>query len=295
MAELRLHQLPDGDLEAALRGLAPSVAWPATTMTSGSDIAAAVRARVEAMPVPGGNGRLTIAGLSGPFSWSWRPARRALVLALVALLAVVAIAGALGLGLPGLRFILGGAPLLPSVSAEPSMVAPSPSRAPGPLGTSLRLGEALDPADRSALDERAGFPVLTPADPAIGPPETAWIDDAKGGQVTLLWPARPGLPATLQPDVGLLISQFRGTVGREFFVKATGSDTVIEPVQVGGQDGYWLTGDPHIFFWEGQGGFVDDPRRWVGDVLLWSDGVVTYRLEASLGRDEAIRIAESMR
>jgi hypothetical protein len=247
------------------------------------------------MPVPGSNGRLTKAGLGGQFSWSWRPARRALVLALVALLAVVAIAGALGLGLPGLRFILGGAPPLPSVSAEPSTVAPSPSRAPGPLGASLRLGDALDPADRVALDDRAGFAVLAPADTAIGPPETAWIDDAKGGQVTLLWPTRPGLPATLEPGIGLLISQFRGTVEREFFMKATGANTIIEPVQVGEYDGYWLTGDPHLFFWEGEDGFVDDARRWVGDVLLWSDGSVTYRLETSLGGDEAIRIAESMR
>lgn len=288
MADRRLYQLPDGDLEAALRGLSPVVAWPTATLPGGSDIAAAVRAQVETLPVP------LRAGLGGPFRWSWRPARRALVLALVALLAIVAIAGALGLGLPGLRIGLGEAPPLPSTSPLPS-AAPGVSRAPEALGTSLRLGDSLDPTDRAALDARADFPVLLPTDPAIGPPETAFIDHTKGGQVTLLWPTRPELPATLQPEIGLLISQFEGTVGREFFAKATGSDTVIEPVQVGDHDGYWLTGDPHIFFWEGRGGFVDDARRWVGDVLLWSDGAVTYRLETSLGRDEAIAIAEGMR
>jgi hypothetical protein len=288
MADQRLHQLSDGDLEVALRGLVPVVAWPEAARPGGADIATAVRVRIENLPVPRHD------GLIGPFGWSWRPARRAIVLALVALLAIVAIAGALGLGLPGLRIILGEAPRVPSISPVPS-VAPNVTRAPGPLGISLRLGDPLDPADRSELDARADFPVRLPTDPALGPPETAYIDDAKGGQVTLLWPTRPDLPATLQPEIGLLISQFEGIVGPEFFVKATSSDTIIEPVQVGEHDGYWLTGDPHIFFWEGRGGFVDDARRWVGDVLLWSDGTVTYRLETSLGRDAAIAIAEGMR
>jgi hypothetical protein len=288
VTDLRLNQLPDGDLEAALRALAPVVAWPEAALPGGSDVATAVRVRVETLPVPVRERQ------AGPFRWSWRPARRALVLALVALLGIVAIAGALGLGLPGLRIILGEAPPRPSASAVPS-VAPGVSRTPEALGTSLRLGDPLNPADRAELDARAGFPVLLPSDPALGPPETAYIDDVKGGQVTLLWPARPDLPATLQPEIGLLISQFEGVVGREFFAKATSSNTIIEPVQVGEFDGYWLTGDPHIFFWEGRGGFVDDARRWVGDVLLWSDGTVTYRLETSLGPDEAIAIAEGMR
>jgi hypothetical protein len=293
MAERILHQMPDDDLEASLRGLAPAIAWPSAMLPAGSDIAAAVRAGVERLPVPSRAGR-TAPSLVGPWRWSWRPARRALVLALIALLAVVAIAGALGLGLPGLRISLGEAPPMPSASAGPS-VAPSDPATPRILGASLQLGDPLDPTDPAGLEERAGFPVLLPADPAIGPPETAWIDDVKGGQLSLLWPTRPGLPATLEPGIGLLISQFRGTVGDEFFMKATGANTRIEPVQVGGQDGFWLTGDPHVFFWEGQHGFVDDSRRWVGDVLLWSDGTITYRLETALGRDRAIEIAERMR
>jgi hypothetical protein len=33
----------------------------------------------------------------------------------------------------------------------------------------------------------------------------------------------------------------------------------------------------------------------VADALIWSDGRVTYRIESALGRDETIRIAESLR
>jgi hypothetical protein len=69
---------------------------------------------------------------------------------------------------------------------------------------------------------------------------------------------------------------------------------VVAPVRVAGGQGYWLSGDELYLFWEGPEGFVDDARRWVGDVLLWTDGSITYRLETSLGREEAIRIAESM-
>ena len=63
---------------------------------------------------------------------------------------------------------------------------------------------------------------------------------------------------------------------------------------MGGQLGYWITGEPHQFFYEGPNGFVEDPRRWVGDVLLWADGPITYRLETSLGRDATIAIAETL-
>ena len=37
-----------------------------------------------------------------------------------------------------------------------------------------------------------------------------------------------------------------------------------QPVTVGGHAGYWLSGDPHMFFWQAADGFVDDQRRWVG-------------------------------
>lgn len=293
MADRLLHQIPDNELEAALRGLRPTIAWPvAVALPGGPDLAATVRARIETMPDPRRVER-TSTVLSGWRSLSWRPARRALVLALVALLAVVAIAGALGLGLPGLRIILGEAP----ATAPPSVRAtlePGPSPTAEILGGSMNLGDPLDPGDSTALDARAGFPVRWPADPALGAPDAIYVDDAKDGQITLVWATGPDLPATLEPGVGLLLSQFRGTVESGYFNKVVDGGTTVERVRVADRGGFWLSGDPHVFFWEGSDGFVDDPRRWVGDVLLWSDGELTYRIETALGRDEAIRLAESM-
>ena len=81
----------------------------------------------------------------------------------------------------------------------------------------------------------------------------------------------------------------------EFYDKAINSGTTLERVKVGGHDGYWISGDPHFFFYTtADGRFVEDPRRWVGDALIWNDGSATYRIESSLGRDATIALAESI-
>jgi hypothetical protein len=295
MTDLPLSRRPDGDLETALRGLAAAIDWPsAGGEPGGQDLAAAVRAQIEATPATGGPAVPVIERRRGS-RWTWRPARRALVLALLALLVLAAIAGAIGFGLPGLRIILGGAAIGPSgsppVSAPPS-IDPSQSPAPGPPGAAMRLGERIELAD---LDERAGFRVEWPDDPSIGPPDAAYIEDQKGGIVSLVWAATPALPATREPGVGLVLSQFRGDVDEGFFTKALNGETSIDLVLVGNDRGFWLSGDPHMFFWEGPAGPVHEERRWVGDALVWSNGVITFRLETSLGRDEALRLALALR
>ena len=168
------------------------------------------------------------------------------------------------------------------------------SPAAGAPGALLVLGEPISRSDRAALDARAGFAVVWPADALVGPPDAAYIDQAKRGQVSLVWASRPDLPATLDPGVGLVMTEFRGSVDSSFFGKVVGSDTTVESVLVKGQPGYWLSGVPHFFFYSGPGGVVQDERRWVGDALLWSNGPITYRIESALGRDATIRIAESL-
>jgi hypothetical protein len=209
----------------------------------------------------------------------------ATVVVLLALAVLAALAGAAGLGLPGLRILLGGSPVSP-----PPTVAPSASAA-GVPGATLGLGELVDLAD---LDARAGFDVRWPDDPTIGPPDAAWIDPVRGNQVTLSWGPRPGLKGTFQSDVGLLLTAFRGAVDTGFFSKVVTQGTTVHPVVVDGERAYWLSGAPHFFFYESPTGQVSDPRRWVGDALLWSDGPITYRLETGLGPDRAVEIAESV-
>ena len=120
------------------------------------------------------------------------------------------------------------------------------------------------------------------------------MDPALNDQVALVWAASDRLPATQEPGVGLVLTAFRGAVDDGWFTKVLGPGTTLERVPVGGQPGYWVSGDPHQFFYEGPKGFVEESRRRVGDVLLWADGPITYRLETSLGRDAAIAIAETL-
>jgi len=282
MADQPLHLRSDADLEAALRGLAEAIDWPVPgpAAAGGPDLAAVVRARIEA-------GEATSAR---PVRWSWRPARRmaiALVVVLLSLAILAVVAGAAGLGLPGLRLFLGPAPVSP-----PPTVAPSASPAAGPPGAGLGLGTQVDLAE---LDARAGFDVRWPDDPAIGPPDAAYIDPSLGGQVSLVWGPRSGLPGTFQSGIGLLMTAFRGAVDNGYFTKAIDLGTTARLVTVNGERAYWLSGAPHFFFYEGPSGRIEDPRRWVGDALLWADGPITYRLETALGPDRAIEIAESVR
>jgi hypothetical protein len=268
-------------LEADLRELGRSLAYPA----SAPDFAARVTQRIASRPLtrPWWRGQSRVFG---------RPVQRALLLAAALLLVLAAVAGAVGLGLPGLRIIFGlPAGSSPSPSVSPTSTAPSLS--PGRPGSALGLGQGVT---LEQLDQVAGFHVLRPGDPAVGVPDAAYVDAIRANQASLVWSVRPGLPATLEPGVGLLLSQFDGRIEEGFFSKAIGTGTTVEPVLVNGRSAYWVSGEPHFFFYTARNGqVVEDSRRWVGDALLWSDGTYTYRLETSLGRDAAIRVAESVR
>jgi hypothetical protein len=289
MADRPLHLRSDDQLEVALRGLGESIAWPAAGSLDDAelDLAGMVRARLETaarsgVPARTGRSARTRADLL------WRPAPRALLAAAILLLALAALAGASVLGLPGLRLILGPAPV--TASPPPSL---GPSQPPGSAapGAVMKLGGPVPLAD---LDARAGFTVTLPSDPLLGAPDAAYLDPALSDQVALVWGSRPGLPDTREPGVGLILTEFRGAVDDGFFSKALGGGTTAQPVLVHGQRAFWLTGDPHLLFYTGRDGFAYDGRRWIGDALLWARGPITYRIETSLGRDWAIRTADSM-
>ena len=285
--------LADGRLEAALRALSSDIAWPtaapltADGAATGPDIAARVRARLAS-------------GERGRRWWTFgsRPLRRGIVLALLALLGLAIVAGAVGLGLPGIRITLGEPPasVLPSLtpSASPSgshTPAPSPTLPPI-AGMRLGLGRQVALGDVAA---ETGVPVRLPSDERLGPPDTVWVDPSKGDQVAYVWKTSGVLPPTQEPGVGLVLMRFDAPNDREFYDKVIRTGTTLERVTVAGHDGYWISGDPHFFFYTtADGRFVEDSRRWVGDALIWNDGTATYRIESGLGRDATIAIAESI-
>jgi hypothetical protein len=277
---MRLATLDDAGLESVLRASAASIAWPTASAPGRPDIATRVRVRLVAAPPPPTRGAWT----------GWRPVRRSLALALLALLVLAAIAAAVGLGLPGLRITLGEPPVSPPPS--PSSVEASVTPSPGSLGSGLRLGDLVALED---VERLTGVPVRLPTDPAIGPPDAVYVDETRGNQVAFVWAASDALPATREPGIGLILMRFDGRLDDGYRQKLIGADVSVEPVTVGGHRGYWVSGAAHFFFYIGKdGGLIDDGRRWVGDALAWTDDATTYRIESALGRDATKALAESL-
>ncbi len=264
----------DGRLEAALRDLAGAVDWPTAAPVGGPDVAIRVRVRLTERPAR----RPRFALPAGPL-------RRALILALAALLALAAVAGAVRLGLPGLRLVLDE----PAVTAPPT-IRPSATSAPGPVGATLGLGESV------AFDDVEAMTGVAPRLPTrLGRPEAVYVDPLKANQVAYVWAASDALPPTRDPGIGLILMQFDGRANSGYHEKLIGEGVTAEPVIVDGQSGFWISGTAHFFYYIDEGGTViDDGRRWVDDALVWSDGATTYRLETSLGRNAAIQLAESL-
>jgi hypothetical protein len=286
-----LAALPDVDLEAALRGLGRELAWPPSTPLADLDPARRARLRIEQT-------RLSpIAGWREGWGRSpGRPLRRAFVLAIVAVVAIAALAAALGLGLPGIRFVTAptpsatghGASPVASPTRSPTSI-PSPT-IPGPPGTGLGLGDPIPVADASGAVD---FPVVRPPAETVGAPVSAWL---LAGRLSLVWASGPGLPAMDEPGVGLILTEFRGSIDAGYLQKVIDQGTTITPVTVGGAAGFWITGQRHeLVLVDPSGQPVFDSRRSVGDTLIWARGDVTYRLETALGRADGIALAESLR
>ena len=289
-----LRGMDDAAQIAALRELSAALATPglATPVQDGpirtADLATRVRARIVAEGV---------VPTRRPWEGIFRSrSRRSLVLAVVLVVAVAATAGAIGLGVPGIRILLGP---IPTIGPGPTggVQTPRPSESVGPAapGAALGLGSAIPRAniDRLTGLDALGFAARRPLDPAIGPPDATYLD---AGRLSMVWAPGPNLPATETPSVGLVLTQFRGSVEPGFFGKIVDSGTTVEPVDVGAASGYWVAGELHFFFYsDPEGRIVEESRRFVGDTLVWTVGEITYRLEIATGLERALEIAGSLR
>ena len=113
--------------------------------------------------------------------------------------------------------------------------------------------------------------------------------------MTLLYRPRDGLPESEQSGAGALLSQFRGRTNALFIRKFAGPDTTIERVQVDGEPGYWIAGEPHGLLYEDPTGDIREaPTRLAGPTLVWRRGELTLRLEADVSKARALAIARSV-
>ncbi|HZG36495.1 MAG TPA: hypothetical protein VEY87_11680 [Gaiellaceae bacterium] len=140
----------------------------------------------------------------------------------------------------------------------------------------LDLGSALS---RAEAERRVGFRLLD-----LGEPDAILV---RGRMASLVYgpPDRPRL----------VLSQLRASVWDGFVKKAGGAGTRIDEVSVGGERGLFLSGVEHYVMFLENGSVRDERTALAGNVLLWNRGDLLLRLEADVGREEALELAESVR
>jgi hypothetical protein len=257
------------DLDRELREL--RVQWPPTP-----EISAVVRERLAAPARPA---RAPRGGR-----------RRTLAYALAALLAVAA--GGLAASPAARSAIL---ELLGLKGAtierrEPNAPPPPPRRAP--LGADLGLGEAVTlPQARRA----AGFAVVVPSLPELGPPDAVYFSDARpaGGRVSLVYGPRPGIARAETTGAGVLVTEFRA-VAEPVIGKAAGGATRVRRLRVDGEPAFFLEGSHGFAFLEEGGDTAFEDQRLAGNTLLVERDGLLLRVEGDLSQAAAVRIARSV-
>ncbi len=197
-----------------------------------------------------------------PFPWRWV----ALAAALVALAAAFAVPSA---RTSILRFFhIEGATVERVETLPPAQERSSA----GGLGRRVSLQEA---------ERFLGFRLLLP--PLDGEPPTYLLD---GVLATVLLRVE---------DRPVLLSEY---AARDYSLlkKSVGEKTSVEPVRVAGEPGLWVEGPPHtLTYFSASGEFRQRTVKIHGNVLLWTHGPVTVRLEGKISKAQAVRVARQIR
>lgn len=168
-------------------------------------------------------------------------------------------------------------------------VPPPPPSAP--IGVAARLGTPATLADAAAL---LGEDLLLPDLPGIGVPDEVLVRrTATPPVVFLLWTPRPGLPEAGDTGIGLLITQVEGRTGCTFKKMVEDSPAAVETFADGWR-GLWVEGRHVLRYCTVEQDYREQPGRLGANALIWSEGAVTYRVEADLSQAEAEALAATM-
>jgi hypothetical protein len=172
---------------------------------------------------------------------------------------------------------------------------PTPSPLPpGQLGDNLNLGKPV-----TLEQARAGVSWKVVVPPLLGQPDAAYLklppSGPSKGEVSLVYAQRADIKVSGQTGVAVLVTEARGKVNENFFVKMIGSDSTIEQVSVGGHAGYWISGHPHDFFFtDADGNFHNESLRLATNTLIFDNNGTIVRIEGDMTKAQALEIATSM-
>jgi hypothetical protein len=257
------------ELEERLARLSADIEWPPTP-----SLAAAVGARIATQ----------VAVPRRPwFQSRWALAAAVLLLALAALVAYT----------PSREAIAKWINLHTIISRTAQLSTPSPLP-PGPIGERLGLGSQTTLAK---AQQQVTWKIMVPA--SLGQPDEVYLQPAPigppQGEVTLVYASRPGIKASAQTGVAVLVTEATGRVDTNFFGKMLGPDATLEDVTVNGHQGYWIAGAPHVFFFiDADGNFRNETLRLATNTLLIDDNGTVVRIEGDLTKAQALEIASSL-
>ncbi len=163
-----------------------------------------------------------------------------------------------------------------------------------PPGEDLGLGERLSTSEaRSRVGD-----LLLPGTPAgaaepgnfCGESESMCAGAlSEGDGVVLVFGAGPGLPPLGDTDVGLLLVETPGDLDDAYPPAEWTTGARPEEVMVDGKQAYWLPDGRSLRSQPGKAEGLP------GGALLWERGEVALLMRANVTKEEAIRIAESVR
>jgi hypothetical protein len=203
--------------------------------------------------------------------WRARSRRHAIAIALAVLaVSITAVMAVPSARTAVLRFFRIGAATVERVETLP----PARER---PLTTGLGRPVPLDDATRIT-----GFRLLLPPDAAA--PRRVYVRERV--QSVLLD----------VPDAGpVLLIEIRGRDQFGFAKKFAGSGTGFDEVSVNRNYGLWIRGAPHVVMFHTRSGRVEEfTTRLAGNVLVWTLGDLTLRLEGDLTKQRALELARSI-
>ncbi|HSS80781.1 MAG TPA: hypothetical protein VLK24_06250 [Gaiellaceae bacterium] len=131
------------------------------------------------------------------------------------------------------------------------------------------------------VERRLGFRLLLPR---LDAEPTVYVLDGVLATVLLRVDGRP-----------VLLSEY-GAKDYALLRKSVGDKTLVEPVRVAGRPGLWIEGPPHtLSYFNSRGEFRQKTVKIHGNVLLWTRGQVTVRLEGRVSKAQALRLARQIR
>ncbi len=281
----------EAEVEQELTDLGARVAFPPTP-----DLTAAVRDAIEAAPS------------TPPAEVRRFPVRRVLAAAAVVLLALVAsliLSGGFRsavadlLGVRGVRIVIERETPTPTATTTP-LATPvgtpvaSPQAEAAPVGTGLLLGRRVTLAEAQAA---VPYEIHVPTRSDLGEPDEVYLRTMPDGNqmVSFIYLPAPGLPETEETGVGALLMQFEARDNVEYLAKQVSEGNASFGIRVNGHPGVWIGGSHNLTLLpDPSRGCCAEGTRSAGNVLLWEQDGVIFRLESALSEDEAVAIAESV-